>query len=234
MRRFVASIALGFVVSFVIGSFLSFFIFFTAQAVEGQSHDNAKTTVFRVYAAVFLFAAFGIHLFGLQKFRNWRRKPPIEVAKPRPAFCAGLAVLFLVLSLFPSTTETKSDSFEYADNPYVRESAYGWPAYFVVLRDEHGKKETIWSRSFLFVNALILVLGMANILAFDKGSLSEEEIAQKKKEDEKPDDSDEDDKGDGPDDPEDPKDPPPPVEDLPDLSKSLTKESTTSRTLELD
>lgn len=235
IRRFVSSVVLGLVVSFVIGSFLSFFILFAAKTVEGQSHENAASTVFRVYVAVFLLAAFGIHLFGLQKYRNWRRKPPIEVIKPRPAFCAGLAVVFMILSLFPSTTETKSDSFEYADNPYVRESYYGWPAFFVVRRDEHGKKETIWSRSFLLVNALILVLGMANVLAFDKSSLSEEEIAKQKKDDEKPDDSDDKDDRDGPDDPDGPQDPPsPPAEDTPALRKSLSKESSSPQTLELD
>lgn len=236
MRRFVASVALGFIVSFVIGSFLSFFIFFSAQAVEGQSHDAAKTSVFRVYVTVFLLAASGIHLFGLQKFRNWRRKPPIEVVKPRPAFCAGLAAMFVVLSLFPTTTEKTNESFEFAGNPYERESSYGWPAPFVTVQDYHGKKTTVWYRPFLLVNALILVLGMANILAFDNGSLSEKEIAQKKREDEDPGESDDENK-DGPDDsngPDDPQDPPPPAGDVPDLRKSLTKETSNPRTLELD
>lgn len=223
IRRLLASAILGFVTSFVIGSFLSFFIFFTAQAVEGQSNDAAKSIIFRVYAAIFMLAAFSVHLFGSLKFRSWERKPPVDSAKPRPAICAAIAAIFLVLTLIPSTTETRSESFEYADNPIVRESAYGWPATFVIRRDIHGKKESEWSRAFLFVNALVLVLGLANVLAFDPGSRTEEELAQKK-DDDKP--KDDDDDSDGP--------PPPPLDDAPDLRKALSKESSKPQTLSLD
>lgn len=227
IRRLLASALLGFVTSFVIGSFLSFFIFFTAQAVEGQSNEAAKSIVFRTYAAVFLLSAFAVHLYGSLKFRSWERKPPIDSAKPRPVICGVLAAVILILSMIPSTTETRSDSFEYAANPVVRESAYGWPAYFLIRRDVHGKKESEWSRAFMLINALILVLGMANVLAFHPGALTEDEITAKKKDDDKPKDDD--------DDPDAPPPPPPPDgDDAPDLRKALSKESSNPQTLSLD
>jgi len=227
IRRLLASALLGFVVSFVIGSFLSFFIFFTAQGVEGQSNEAAKSIVFRTYTAVFMLAAFSVHLFGALKFRSWERKPPIDSIKPRPAICAGLAAVFLVLSMIPSTIETRSEAFEYADNPVVRESAYGWPATFLIRRDVHGTKESEWSRAFMLINALILVLGMANVLAYDSGSLTDEEVARKNKgDDDKPKDDD---------DPDAPPPPPPPDgEDAAALRKTLSKESSNPQTLSLD
>jgi hypothetical protein len=186
ISRIICAGAVGFAASFVLGSFISFFVFFNASAIEGQAASSARPVVFRIFAAIFLLVGLAFHLYASLTFRYSESKKVFDLGAPRPVICAAIVGLMLIANAIPSSTEVRDDSkFVHADNPYIRESKFGWPGYFVSFYDEHGKKETRMAMSLLIVNGLILLLSLANVAVFDPTSRTLPEKDEDDKKDDK-------------------------------------------------
>jgi hypothetical protein len=188
VSRLVCALVAGAGAAFVLGSFIAFFVMFNNTAIQGQAAPSAKPVIFRVYAAIFLLVTLGFHLYASLTFRYSESKKVFDLSAPRPVACAVIVGLLLIANVIPTGTEMRDDSkFEHADNPFIRETKFGWPGYFVSFYDEHGKKETRTSMSLLIVNGLILLLGLANVATYDPASRTmptpeeEKEEAEKKK-----------------------------------------------------
>lgn len=169
--RLVCSLIAGAGAAFVLGTFIALFVMFNNSAIEKQAADSAKPVVFRVYAAIFLLVTLGFHLYASLTFRYSESKKVFDLSAPRPVICAVFAGLMLIANVIPSSTEAKDDTkFEFADNPFIRESKLGWPGTFVTFRDEHGKKSTHFMLSLLLVNVAIVGLFAANAATYDPAS----------------------------------------------------------------